>query len=159
MELIKSRIKSYSIAISREHIEKFKKLLSTKAKKTKADRLRYLERALRDLNYELSPDRLQEYIAELHEISPNVAQHVAKALKLFIKHVIKDPNLYSAFKTPRTEVVPREIPTIDDIRKVARAIEWPPAKAYFALLAETGLRPQRKLNQFTKSLTLLNLIN
>jgi len=128
--------------VTNEHTEKFKKILRDKAPKTASDRMRYLLRALRDLNYELSTDKLQEYIIDLKEQSIYVAEHTAKALKLFIKHVIKDRNLYESFKTPRaTEEVDKEIPSPAEVRAVAKAINWPPAKAYYCLLAESGLRP------------------
>jgi integrase len=147
VELLKSRVRGYSVAVTRGHFEAFEKLLKSKAPKTRVERLRYLRRALEDLGWELSAERLQEYIAELQEESPNVAQHTAKALKLFIKHVLRDPNLYNAFKTPRVELnLVAEPLTLEEVRAVARAIEWPPAKAYFALLAETGLRPGEVLN-------------
>jgi integrase len=84
-----------------------------------------------------------------------VAQHTAKALKLFIKHVLRDPNLYNAFKTPKVELsLVAEPLTLEEVRAVARAIEWPPAKAYFALLAETGLRPGEILNARIQDLDL-----
>jgi len=137
-----SHLKHYSITVTNEHIEKFKKILRDKAPKTASDRMRYLLRALRDLNYELSTDKLQEYIIDLKEQSIYVAEHTAKALKLFIKHVIKDRNLYESFKTPRvTEEADKEIPTPNEVRAVAKAINWSPAKAYYCLLAESGLRP------------------
>jgi integrase len=76
-----------------------------------------------------------------------VARHIAVTLKAFIKHVLKDPNLYNAFKTPRVEYgLTAEPLTLEEVRAVARVIDWPPAKAYFALLAETGLRPGEVLN-------------
>jgi integrase len=129
--------------------------LRSEAPKTRSERIRYLRRALDDLGWELSADRLQEYIVELSEDSPHVAQHIAKALKLFIKHVIKDPNLYQAFKTPKVDYgLTAEPLTLDIIRSVAKAIEWPPAKAYFALLAETGLRPGEVLNAKIQDLDL-----
>jgi integrase len=88
-------------------------------------------------------------------LCPNVAQHTAKALKLFIKHMLRDPNLYKAFKTPRVECsIAAEPLTLEEVRAVARAIEWPPAKAYFALLAETGLRPGEILNAKVQDLDL-----
>jgi integrase len=155
MELLKSRIRGYSVTVTREHVEAFEKLLKSKAPKTREERLRYLRRALEDLGWELSAERLQEYIAELSEESPNVAQHTAKALKLFIKHVLRDPNLYSAFKTPKVELsLVAEPLTLEEVRAVARAIDWPPAKAYFALLAETGLRPGEILNARIQDLDL-----
>ena len=155
VELLKSRVRGYSVAVTREHLEAFEKSLKSKAPKTRVERLRYLRRALEDLGWELSAERLQEYIAELSEESPGVAQHTAKALKLFIKHVLRDPNLYSAFKTPKVELsLVAEPLTLEEVRAVARAIEWPPAKAYFALLAETGLRPGEILNARVQDLDL-----
>jgi integrase len=154
-ELLKSRVRGYSIAVTREHVEAFEKLLKSKAPKTREERMMYLRRALNDLGWELSAERLQEYIAELQEESPHVARHVATTLKAFIKHVLKDPNLYSAFKTPRVEYgLTAEPLTLEEVRAVARAIEWPPAKAYFALLAETGLRPGEVLNARVQDLDL-----
>jgi integrase len=155
VELLKSRVRGYSVTVTREHVEAFERLLKSKAPKTRVERLRYLRRALEDLGWELSAERLQEYIAELQEESPNVAQHTAKALKLFIKHVLRDPNLYNAFKTPRIEYgLTAEPLTLEEVRAVARAIDWPPAKAYFALLAETGLRPSEVLNARVQDLDL-----
>jgi len=155
VELLKSRVRGYSVAVTREHVEAFERLLKSKAPKTRVERLRYLRRTLEDLGWELSAERLQEYIAELSEESPNVAQHTAKALKLFIKHVLRDPNLYNAFKTPRVEYgLTAEPLTLEEVRAVARAIDWPPAKAYFALLAETGLRPGEILNARVQDLDL-----
>jgi integrase len=155
VELLKSRVRGYSVTVTREHLEAFEKLLKSKAPKTRVERLRYLRRALEDLGWELSAERLQEYIAELSEESPGVAQHTAKALKLFIKHVLRDPNLYNAFKTPRVEYgLAAEPLTLEEVKAVARAIEWPPAKAYFALLAETGLRPSEALSARVQDLDL-----
>jgi integrase len=155
VELLKSRVRGYSVAVTREHVEAFERLLKSKAPKTRVERLRYLRRTLEDLGWELSAERLQEYIAELSEESPNVAQHTAKALKLFIKHVLRDPNLYNAFKTPRVEYgLTAEPLTLEEVRAVARAIDWPPAKAYFALLVETGLRPSELLNAKVQDLDL-----
>jgi integrase len=155
VELLKSRVRGYSVTVTREHVEAFERLLKSKAPKTREERMMYLRRALEDLGWELSAERLQEYIVELSEESPHVARHIAVTLKAFIKHVLKDPNLYSAFKTPRVEYsLTAEPLTLEEVRAVARAIEWPPAKAYFALLAETGLRPGEVLNARIQDLDL-----
>jgi len=139
VDLLKTKIRNYSVAVTKEHIEVFEKLLKSKAPKTRSEWLRYLRRALEDLGWELSAEKLQEYFAELMEESPNIAQHTAKALKLFIKYVIKDPNLYHSFKMPRAEAgfVAQPL-TLEEVRAVAREIDWPPAKAYYALPAETS---------------------
>jgi integrase len=155
VELLKSRVRGYSVAVTREHVEAFERMLKSKAPKTREERVMYLRRALNDLGWELSAERLQEYIAELQEESPHVARHVATTLKFFIKHVLRDSNLYSSFKTPRVEYgLTAEPLTLEEVRAVARAIDWPPAKAYFALLAETGLRPGEVLNAKVQDLDL-----
>ncbi|MFZ8793864.1 MAG: hypothetical protein ACO2O2_08285 [Acidilobaceae archaeon] len=59
------------------------------------ERLHYLRRALEDLGWELSAERLEECIADLRGESLNVVRHAVKALKLFIKHMLRNPNLYS----------------------------------------------------------------
>jgi len=155
LELLRTKIRGYSVTITKEHIDTFERLLKSKAPKTRSDRVRYLRRSLDDLGWELSQERLQEYIAELSEESPHIAQHIAKALKLFIKYVIKDPNLYQAFKTPKVDYgLTAEPLTLDMIKAVARVIDWPPTKAYFALLTETGLRPGEVLNTKIQDLDL-----
>jgi integrase len=154
-ELLRSRVRGYSVTVTRGYVEAFERLLKSKAPKTREERLMYLRRALEDLGWELSAERLQEYIVELQEESPHVARHVATTLKSFIKHVLKDPNLYSSFKTPRVEYgLTAEPLTLEEVRAVAKAIDWPPAKAYFALLAETGLRPGEVLNARVQDLDL-----
>jgi integrase len=155
MGLLKAKVRGYSVAVTREHVEAFERMLKSKAPKTREERMMYLRRALEDLGWELSAERLQEYIAELQEESPHVARHVATTLKSFIKHVLKDPNLYSAFKTPKVEYgLTAEPLTLEEVRAVAKAIDWSPAKAYFALLAETGLRPGEVLNARVQDLDL-----
>jgi len=140
-EVIRDKIRDYSITVTEEQVRKFEKLIADRARKTVKDHMRYLRKALSDLGYELSPDGLQEYLIELKAISPHVARHVSKALKLFIKLVVKDPNLYSSFKVVKSGYGDTYVPNLEEVRAVAKAISWPPAKAYFALLAETGLRP------------------
>ena len=132
----------HTYVIKDEHIERFKKIIKDRAKKTQKDLIRYLVRALKDLNWELSPDRLQEYLIELKEESEYVAKHTSIALKKFIKEVIKDPVLYNSFKVVRPKtLIPKEPLTLEQVREIARRIGHPGAKAYFVLLAETGLRP------------------
>jgi integrase len=155
VELLRARIRGYSVTVTREHVEAFEKLLKSKAPKTRVERLRYLRRALEDLGWELSAERLQEYVAELREESLHVVRHVATTLKSFIKHVIRDSNLYSSFKTPGAEYgLTAKLLTLEEVRALTRAIEWPPAKAYHALLAETGLRPGEVLNARVQDLDL-----
>ncbi len=137
-----------SILVTKDMIEKFEKLISNRSKKTVRDHLRYLRKALKELDFELSSDRLPEYILELKEREgENVARHTTKALKLFIRLVIKDPILYNSFKVISTRsIAPKEILTLEQVRTIARLIQHLGAKAYFVLLVETGLRPGEVLS-------------
>ena len=145
------------VKVTEEHVKKFEKRLSAKSKKTREDRLRYLLKALEDLEWELAPDKLEEYIYELQAESPHKAAHIAKALKLFIKTVLKDKALYYSFKVPRPgEKLVAEPLTLEEVVKVAKKIKHPGAQAYFILLAETGLRPGEVLSLTLSSLDLNN---
>ncbi len=106
MELLKAKVGGYSVGVTGEHVEAFEKLLKSKVEQSRRNRIAYFKRALNDLGWELSAERLQGYIAELQGESPHVTRHIAVTLEFFIKHVIKYPNLYSAFKTHRVEYGP-----------------------------------------------------
>ena len=132
----------HSHVVKPEHIEKFKRIIKDKAKDTQDEYMRYLLKAMKDLNWELNPDKIQDYLLELREESEYVALKVSKALKKFIKEVIKDQVLYNSFKTMQVRARPKlEALTLEQVKAIAKHIEHPGAKAYFILLAETGLRP------------------
>ncbi|MEM4146950.1 MAG: tyrosine-type recombinase/integrase [Metallosphaera sp.] len=133
--------------VTSDDIELFKRKLREKSKKTASDRISYLLRALVDLNYQLSPDSLNEYLLEMEEESKGKAEHIAKALKLFIKEVVKlrSPQLarelYDSFKTPRNHTQYRPPPLdLDTLIKIYENVNDLAAKTYFRLLVETGLR-------------------
>ena len=131
------------VKVKEEHVRKFEKFLKAKrARKTVRERLRYLREALYSLDWELTPEKLEEYILELQEESVDKAQHAAKALKLFIKTVLKDPILYNSFKVPRSKERMVATPlSLEQVVKVAKAIKDLGAQTFYVLLAETGLRP------------------
>ena len=141
MGLVKGGVRDYCVKVTEEQVRKFEKLLRDRARGTIRNHMAYLRRALRELGYELSPEDVEEYLMELWEEGPHSARLAASALKLFIKLVLKDLVLYSSFKVPKPQPKNREPLTLEEVRAIVRSIEWPPAKAYFALLAETGLRP------------------
>ena len=147
----------HTYRVRSEDLEKFKKLISDKAKKTRDDYIRYLSKALRDLNWELNPDRIREYLIELKEEKREVAHKVSVALKKFIKEVIQDPILYNSFKTIQSkEELMKKPLTLTEVKAVAKNIEHIGAKAYFVLLAETGLRPGEVLNLTIDQIDLLD---
>ncbi|WP_243666881.1 hypothetical protein [Vulcanisaeta sp. JCM 16159] len=85
--------------VSKEDIEAFikAKKLRGVSEKTLNDELRYIQRALAELNWVLSPDSIREYLAELMEESPHVARHTAVSLKSLLKEVLqpRDPGLFA----------------------------------------------------------------
>jgi hypothetical protein len=56
VELLKARIRGYSVTVTREHVGAFERLLKSKAPKTRWERMMYLRRALNDLGWELSAE-------------------------------------------------------------------------------------------------------
>ncbi|WP_016730840.1 tyrosine-type recombinase/integrase [Saccharolobus islandicus] len=139
---------SNSYLVTKEDVELFEKLVrQEKSKKTAQERINYLMRALAELDYELTPTKLKEYILDLSEESKGRAEHTAKALKLFIKEVVKPKSpriareLYESFKIPKSK--PKHKPFIPDItitKQIFNNIKDIGAKAFFLILAETGLR-------------------
>jgi hypothetical protein len=49
VELLRSRVRGYSVTVTREHVEAFERMLKSKAQKTREERMMYLRRALEDL--------------------------------------------------------------------------------------------------------------
>jgi integrase len=139
---------SNSYLVTKDDIELFEKMVrNEKSRKTAEERVNYLRRALADLDYELTPTKLKEYILDLSEESKGRAEHTAKALKLFIKDVVKPKSpriareLYESFKIPKTKPKYKPfIPEITTVKQIFNNIKDIGAKAFFLLLAETGLR-------------------
>ncbi|BFI75513.1 tyrosine-type recombinase/integrase [Sulfurisphaera ohwakuensis] len=139
---------SNSYIVTKEDVELFEKVVRNRnEKKTAADRINYLRRALAELDYELTPTKLKEYILDLSEESKGRAEEAAKALKLFIKEVIKPKSpriareLYDSFKIPKAKPNHKPINlTLDIVKSIFNNIEELGAKAFFLILAETGLR-------------------
>ncbi|MFP3234421.1 MAG: site-specific integrase [Sulfolobaceae archaeon] len=139
---------SDSYLVTKDDIELFEKIVKNeKSKITAQERVNYLKRALADLGYELTPTKLKEYILDLSEESKGRAEHTAKALKLFIKEVVKTKSpriareLYESFKTPKTKPSHKPyVPDITTVKQIFNNIKDLGAKAFFLLLAETGLR-------------------
>nr|WP_011225175.1 tyrosine-type recombinase/integrase [Sulfolobus islandicus]CAG38214.1 integrase [Sulfolobus islandicus] len=133
--------------VTEEDVKKFEKSFQGKSKETRRLRMRYLRTALIRLSYELSPDGIRDLLAELSEESSNIARHTANSLKLFIKTVVKEKNLqlaqllYNSFKVPKSKYKYKPQPlSVDTLRKIFNNIDHLGAKAFFLLLAESGLR-------------------
>jgi integrase len=117
--------------------------------KTIRDEVRYIREALAELDWNLTPDNLREYLAGLAEEGEEyVLKHTTYSLKSFLKTVLKprDPGLFALLYNSFTVVKPRshnkvKLPTIDQLRRIWQSLPTIESKFYFGLLAETGLRP------------------
>jgi integrase len=153
-----------SWVVTERDIEEFirAKRLKGLSEKTIHDEVRYVREALVELNWNLTPDGIREYLAELKEEGEEyVLKHTAYSLKSFLKTVLKPRDsalfraLYDAFTVYRPKASGRiSLPSLEQLRAIWRQLPSIEAKFYFALLAETGLRPGEP---FTLSLSDLDL--
>jgi integrase len=137
--------------VTEKDIEDFIKAKRLKglSDKTIRDEARYIREALAELDWNLTPDNLREYLAGLAEDGEEyVLKHTTYSLKSFLKTVLKprDPFLFGLLYNSFTVVKPRshnkvKPPTIDQLRRIWQSLPTIESKFYFALLVETGLRP------------------
>ncbi len=138
--------------VTERDIEEFIKAKKLKgvSEKTIRDEVRYIREALAELGWDLTPDGIRDYLAELAEEGEEyVLKHTTYSLKSFLKTVLKPRNpalfrvLYDSFTVykPKGSGNKPVLPTIDQLRQIWRQLPTIESKFYFALLAETGLRP------------------
>jgi len=137
--------------VSEQDIEDFIKAkeLEGPTKKTLKEYVRYLRKMLAELNWTLTPDGIREYLVELkEEDGEHSLHHLTIALKSLLKTILKprDPALFRALYDAFTVHKPRvnnhtKLPTLDQLRQIWQNLPTIESKFYFALLAETGLRP------------------
>jgi len=150
--------------VTEQDVEEFIKAKRLKglSEKTIRDEVRYIRLALSELNWILEPDGIREYLAGLAEDGEvYVLKHTAYSLKSFLKTVLKprDPALYRLLYESFTVYRPKtnnhvKLPTLEQLRQIWAKLPSIESKFYFALLAETGLRPGEP---FTLSLSDLDL--
>ena len=137
--------------VTEQDIEEFVKAKRLKGLKEKTirDHVRYIRLALSELNWTLEPEGIREFLAELREEGEeHVLRHVTVALKSFLKTVLKpkDPALFRLLYDSFTVYKPKAnnritLPSLEQLRAIWRQLPSVETKFYFALLAETGLRP------------------
>jgi integrase len=140
-----------SWVVTERDIEEFIKAKKLKglSEKTIRDEVHYIREALAELNWNLTPDGIREYLAELAEDGEHyVLKHTTYSLKSFLKTVLKprDPALFRALYDVFTVYKPKsnnkgKLPTIEQLRLIWQNLPSIESKFYFGLLAETGLRP------------------
>jgi integrase len=137
--------------VSERDIEEFTRAKKLKglSDKTIRDEVHYIREALSELNWNMTPEGVREYLAELAEDGEHyVLKHTTYSLKSFLKTVLKprDPALFRALYDTFTVYRPRSnnhtrLPTLEQLRQIWQGLPTIESKFYFALLAETGLRP------------------
>jgi integrase len=137
--------------VTERDIEEFvrAKKLRGLSEKTIRDEVRYIREALAELGWNLTPDGIREYLAELAEEGEEyVLKHTTYSLKSFLKTVLKpkDPALFRALYDAFAVYRPKSnnkvrLPSVEQLRQIWQNLPSIEAKFYFALLAETGLRP------------------
>ena len=140
-----------SWVVTEQDLEEFARAKKLKglAEKTIRDEVRYIRLALSELNWTLTPEGIREFLAGLAEDGEHyVLKHVTYSLKSFLKTVLKpkDPALFRALYDTFTVHKPRSNnkvrpPTLEQLRQIWQQLPTIESKFYFALLAETGLRP------------------
>jgi integrase len=140
-----------SWVVTERDIEEFvrAKRLKGLSEKTIRDEVHYIREALAELGWNLTPEGVREYLAELAEEGEHyVLKHTTYSLKSFLKTVLKpkDPALFRALYDvftvyrPKNNNKPR-LPSVEQLRLIWQDLPTIEARFYFALLAETGLRP------------------
>jgi len=138
-------------AVTEQDIEEFIKAKKLKglSEKTIRDEVHYIREALAELNWNLTPDSIREYLAGLAEDGETyVLKHTTYSLKSFLKTVLKpkDPALFRALYDVFTVYRPKNnnhtrLPTLEQLRQIWQQLPTIESKFYFVLLVETGLRP------------------
>jgi integrase len=137
--------------VTEKDIEDFirAKRLKSLSDKTIRDEVHYIREALAELNWNLTPEGVREYLAELAEDGEAyVLKHTTYSLKSFLKTVLKpkDPALFRALYDVFTVYRPKgnnkaRLPSVEQLRQIWQNLPTTESRFYFALLAETGLRP------------------
>ena len=137
-------------AVTEQDVEDFikAKKLGGLREQTINDEVRYIHKALAELNWVLTSDGFREYLAELaEEGEAYVLKHTAYSLKSFLKTVLrpKDPGLFAQLYNSFTTVHVKnhnkaKLPIIDQLRQIWQNLSTIESKLYFTILAECGLR-------------------
>ena len=99
----------------------------------------YLKRLLDSIGWVLAPGLVRKALLEAAKRSPKAAQKMSESVRLFVREILQDPDLYH--RLPRFRARSRETraPGWEEICRLLGVVEWPPAKALL-YLALSGLR-------------------
>ncbi len=146
-ELEKLGLTGRAFKITEAHYREFEFYLKARtasgdlSPETARDYLAYLREALNSLGWVLTKHNVRQLIRSVQAEAPGKANHMYKALKLFVKEVIQDQELLAAIPRPRVVWRAPEAPSWDRICRVLNSLPWgSPPHAFLLLLASTGLR-------------------
>jgi len=117
IELEKLGLTGKAVIVTSSSVREFEEYLEARVvsgdlvRKTANDRMRYLQLALRELNYILTKRDLRRLIRKYQARQPGVADHLYKALKLFAKEIIQDKELADSIPRPRIQWPSPKAPT------------------------------------------------
>ncbi len=99
----------------------------------------YLKRLLDATGWVIAPGLVRRAIPEEAARSPKAAQKMSESVRLFVREILQDQDLYARLPRFRARSRKTVAPSWPDICKVIEAAEWPPAKALL-YLALSGMR-------------------
>ncbi|MEM3514618.1 MAG: tyrosine-type recombinase/integrase [Candidatus Hadarchaeum sp.] len=87
----------------------------------------------------ITADDVRSYLAQHRHRHPNTYMHRLKAVRVFLRYIGKE-EIGKMFKFPRLEPPFQEAPKDDELAKFYQALESLHDKAFFLVLATSGLR-------------------
>jgi integrase len=135
--------------LAKEHVEKilekFKAFLEVdKLRKpaTIANHIRTAKRLMEKFEVDpssLTVEEIRAFLAEYRNGNPNTYANVLKSLRMFFEFLGKK-EVVMGFKYPRVSQPFNEVVKDEDLRKFYHALESPHDRAFFLVLATSGLR-------------------
>jgi len=105
---------------------------------------------------ELSQITIRQYLALFLGKSPCTYANQLKALKVYCRDYLRQPQLVETFKFPNIPAEPKTIKTKRELRKFYTALEGLKDKSLFLLYATSGLRRQEGLRLLISDINLKN---
>ncbi len=99
----------------------------------------YLKRLLDSTGWLIAPGLVRRAILDVARESPKAAQKMSESVRLFVREILQDQDLYNRLPRFRARSGRTRAPGWDEICKLLGSVEWQPAKALL-YLALSGLR-------------------
>ncbi len=146
LELERLGLTGRIIVVSEGHLEEWNAYLEARIREgslhpeTAREYNRYLRRSLEELGYKLGPHLVRAHLRRIALTHPKIAHWESVALRLFVKEVLQDRELYSSLPSIRPRPRKTRAPRWEEICRVVEAVSHPASKAFLLLVASTGMR-------------------